>query len=329
MVPLFKYTGWDTTTFDRNVRRLFTEIVYKRIAHDPTEAMRKANSQEKRVQKKLPQEWLDFLRLMVDTIFDVANSSGSFTPEMAQALLSYKPEDISRGTGMMCDYIEGFDAVEKYLRQVAFRQKSAAKSKAAFTRVVTIALFSYIKHSGNLEGEKKTIRQRVHDAAAATDDAKAALCKIYAELAAATASGGLRPVWAMSKHSEHAARLTAVLGEKVNPAAAVTSEASAGAADAAALAVAPSTPAEILAKVPGSAAAVKILDKLGALSPASFKGGFGDYSAIVGADAHTVRSMVEAMLLAWRTRDGCIDAGMAALAGSSADENPEEMGDAN
>lgn len=309
MVPLFKYTCWDTTTFDRNCRRLFTEIVYKRIAHDPTEAMRKAAATGKKVQKVLPQEWRDFLRLMVDTIFDVASSNecNDFTSEMAKALLSYKPEDISRGTGMMCDYVEGFDAVEKYLHQVA--HNNAATFSDSFPRIVAIALFSYIKHSGNIEGEKKTVRQKVH-AATASSDPILALRGAYVALT----GDSMRPIWATSAHAEHAERLIAVLGEKVNPSA--TASADAQTSSDAVVAPTPPTPAEILSIIPGSASAVATLGKLSALGPASLAGGFGDYSIIVGADVHTIRSMAEAMLMAWRSREAGIDAGMAALAGT-------------
>ena len=113
---------------------------------------------------------------------------------------------------MMCDYVEGFDAVEKYLHQVA--HNNAATFSDSFPRIVAIALFSYIKHSGNIEGEKKTVRQKVH-AATASSDPILALRGAYTDLV----GDSMRPIWATSAHAEHAERLIAVLGEKVNPSA--------------------------------------------------------------------------------------------------------------
>lgn len=161
MVKIFKYTCWDNENFDNNVKKYTIKTVQKYVTNGPCQKMQKYVLETKKIQNVKSPEWLAFLRLLVDILFNTAenliDNNINMKKDVAVRLLSFKPTTISNGTGMIVDNIK---KMIKFVEGVA---KDKADWNFDFAQIISIALFSYVKHSDNLDGSKKEIRNEIHN----------------------------------------------------------------------------------------------------------------------------------------------------------------------
>jgi hypothetical protein len=289
MVHIFPYTCWDPTNLYNNVKKYIVMSVRKRITNDACMKMQKTLSSTKRVQKVKSPEWLAFLRLVVDTIFDVAQKTveGTDTDFMrtAQRLLTYKPKEVSKGTQMMVDYLK----LVEYMDDVASGKKDW---KDGFDDVVMISLFSYLKHSGNIEGEKRSLRKNIH-----ASENVAGYIDVYDKIH--------KDTWASSANDEHSANLIKILEGGTDSA-----EASVGASAITTVVPTVVTTSDIIARIPGSSQALAIVDSLPSMTcdsltvlPSNHLVNLMNLVQVEDYD-ETLRQTIETLLLRWRQADG-------------------------
>lgn len=152
MVKIFKYTCWDTENFDNNVKKYVIKTVQKHVTNGPCQKMQKYVSETKKIQNVKSPEWLAFLRLLVDILFNAAENNTSIKKDVATRLLSFKPANISNGTGMI---VHNLKKMINFVEDVT--------EDCNFVQIIKIALFSYVKYSDNLDGSKKKIRNEIHN----------------------------------------------------------------------------------------------------------------------------------------------------------------------
>jgi hypothetical protein len=404
MGRLFPYTCWDSSNITRNCRKLLVKTCKKHLTNAPCLKMQKMATAAKKVQHVKSQEWLDFLRLVVETVFVCAESmlvavhcaksdgtapsavkgdttklaeelaalkvefrslkgqgpsqkprrqqiraraneitlvldkerreqslhgwrkaaavagAATLTPAIAGRLLKHKPSTVSNGTQMMADYLK---VLLDFMVQV---QDGSADFSAGFTRCVEIALFSYIKHSDSIDGEKQGLRARVHSSET--------IAEYVTEY---TSNGGCSfAPWRSSDNPDHDANMEGILGDlglgSGDDGGGGEDGAGGGGGDAvaatgSALAIpmlkrqVSLTPAEVLEQQPGSADAIVLINTLPTLNAALLSaGGAGSGGssqshpppaqrvvetmdlAGVPAEMHDacLRKIVEELLMGWR-----------------------------
>ncbi len=295
MARLFPYTCWDTTYMNANIQKYIVKSVRKFITNEPTGKMQKYLTASKKIQHVKSQEWLDFLRLIVDTLFYSADliveQSGNggndddkvqpLTPAVAGRLLKYMPTDLSNGTQMMVHYL---DKLVKFLIAVV------KGDDVDFLRIIDIAIFSYIKHGDDIDGEKHTIKTRVHSCQTLTE-----YVKLYHEL---------RPdptaPWGSSKNPNHAINLADIIGGDVVEGDVMNN-----------LKLAIPDPVvftvpELLAKNPGSGRAVAIANNLSTMTCYDLTSipshHFVTLMEVANVPDHdgTLRRIIEMLLMGWR-----------------------------
>ena len=156
MVKIFKYTCWNTENFDNNVKKYIIKTVQKYVTNGPCQKMQKYVSETKKIQNVKSPEWLAFLRLLVDILFNTAENmianNTQMKKDVATRLLSFKPATITNGTGMI---VHSLKKMINFVEDVT--------EDCNFTEIINIALFSYVKYSDNLDGSKKEIRNEIHN----------------------------------------------------------------------------------------------------------------------------------------------------------------------
>lgn len=155
MVKIFKYTCWDTENFNINVKKYTIKTIQKYVTNGPCQKMQKYVSETKKIQNVKSSEWLGFLRLLVDILFNTAknmiDNNINIEKDVATRLMSFKPTSISNGTGMIVHNLK------KMIEDVE------TDWNLEFIQIINISLFSYVKHSDNLDGSKKEIRNEIHN----------------------------------------------------------------------------------------------------------------------------------------------------------------------
>lgn len=308
MVRVFPYTCWDTSVLYTNVRRFLVQTVHRQITGPPSEALCRAASAARSVQNVLPQEWRDYVRVVVDVVFRVCATGAELQPAMAARLLSLSDTipRLSRGTHMMNDVAVKVRDLNETLRTIAegTGDDNAGEWTDACVNLVRIALFSYVKHSGNVaDTDKQAVRARIHASTASVNE----YVRIYRDVE--------QSPWTKSNAADNEQNVAFVLGQEV------------GSMDNTLLALVaaqsapppPTTLAEELALLAGSSRAVAVAEQVHEMTIEStaLPREFGALMVLTGIDQHNVtatfRDVIVAMLREWRHVDDALAAGLGVL----------------
>ena len=167
MVRMFPYTCWDSTNLMRNVATLISKCVYREVPKTAIEHMQKyltAQKHEPTVQKVRSKEWYNYCYLVCDVVMWVASDpTRKFTSEMASTLLQLSPpiQKITNGTKMMNDFVHTIKELNQLIQFVT-SVKDGGDFTDGIVRTVMVALYSYVKHSGNFnDTQKHDIRDEI------------------------------------------------------------------------------------------------------------------------------------------------------------------------
>lgn len=318
MVRVFPYTCWDTSVLYTNVRRFLVQTVHRRITGPPSEALCRAASAERSVQNVLPQEWRDYVRVIVDVVFRVCAVGAELQPAMAARLLSLSETipRLSRGTHMMNDVAVKVRDLTETLRTIAegTGDVNAGEWTEACVYLVRIALFSYVKHSGNVaDTDKQAVRDRIHACNESVDD----YVRIYRDVE--------QSPWAKSNAADHEQNVAFVLGQEGASFAGDNTVLALVAAESAP--PPPATLAEELALLAGSSRAVAVAEQVHDMTIEStgLPTEFAALMMLTGVKYEdliaTFRDMIVAMLREWRHVDHALAAGLGVLEAASRDTN--------
>lgn len=159
---VLKYSCWNTSTFDLNVKKYIVKNIYNSIVCKPITTMQKYINMQKSVSTVKTTEWYDYIRVLVTFIMNCAENKTILTKQQAENMLSLAPSEVTNGTRMMMDFI---NSIKKY-----YEQFEITDNESSFLRIVQIACFSYIKHSDNVEpSNKRNIKDTIHTAKSLED----------------------------------------------------------------------------------------------------------------------------------------------------------------
>lgn len=320
----------------QNFRQTIARLVWNKVLDSAVTKMCTDSKKEKKAPHVKSPEWLAYVHLVVDVIFQVARGEVKMTQDLAGRLLALSPpkEILSRGTLMMTSFL--------HARQYLVGVYKGGDPKTGFLRTVAVALFSFVKHSELVIGNKQKLREQI-----AYADSAGKLRKIYDRLVVESTSADktmLDPQFPTKWRSykvdmeNHLQRLQQVLMSDIMPTLELTQLAQLSGEDedwdgSVELAV-PVGPRDIFASIPGSGGVIKILDRLDALTVPgpdgvmpSPLGNIPIYhmisiacrdarappDAIVKDPVQVYRQLVQTMLLEYKDYDGAIAAGMIVL----------------
>ena len=309
MTKLLPYTCWDTTNWNKNLLLYIVRAIRKYITNGPAEKMQKMLTHTKKIQTIKSPILLAFIRLIVEILFYTAENKIQLTPEIATRLIKHKllREEITTGTKMLCDH---FNNLIKYFESIA----KGESFQDNFKEIIKIALFCYIKHSQNIDGEKKSIKGCVKSC----EDIEE-IISIYKSTITATTDG-----WKSSNSPEHSIHMIEILGfdiysKDVANASGVstykpgyTGEGIASLKSALAVisqesAIVPIlTTVDILGEIQGSSDAVALIKSLPAITcanilaiPDNNLGKLMEVAGIVDCD-NTLRHIIDILMLGWQ-----------------------------
>ncbi len=294
MARMFPYTCWDTSTFDLNLQRLLVQAVYKQLVGPSADRMLRLAAKEKKVQKVISPRWYTYLRLVVDTIMWAANGN-ELTPANAKTLLEFAPPftEISTGTRMLTHFVQGMIQLTKFLTSVA----NGENWSYAFTKTVEIAIYSYVKHSGNVPSEeKRNIRHKIRNSSTVEK-----YLAIYNSIPT-----GANGAWQTTNDPNHAQNLATIIGSSGPVEEVVMQDMTV---------FTPTSLAEELSVHPGSENAVAILEQINALTVenSGMEPEFTELMAMIDVDETKFQTMVEEMFANWRSRDDALAAALECL----------------
>lgn len=252
-----------------NFRQVIAKLVWNKVLDQAVTKLNKESKKDKQAPKVKNPEWLAYVHLVVEVIFQVSRGEVQMTKDLAGRLLDLSPPQhiLSRGTMMMTSFM--------YARKYLVGVYKGGNPAEGFLRAVAVALFSFVKHSNLVHGDKKKIRAQIAAAKTALE-----MRKIYdllvvessvrakkgspgyqAALEAATEKGPQFPTKWLSYKVEpetHAQRLQGVLASTEIPK--IPEEVEVEAAEAE-LAI-PVTLRETFESMTGSDQVIKVLDRL-------------------------------------------------------------------
>lgn len=251
MAEYLPYTGWKQEiqdTFRDNMRTLVLNVIWKYVVEKVITKMNLISKKEK-VQTVKEDVWYYYLRLLVETTMACADPTNEarLTPELAKELLHRCPERVTKGTKMMNDTLL-IRANLEMLAALPLEEAAALKSRIT-KRLMMVAVYSFVKHGLDVP-EKKPIRVEI----GLNLDHPGKLLKIYKKLCEEHPG----KMWSISS-LDHAKEMETLLGT------ASASAAPPGDVEV----VAAAAPVEMtlrdrLGLIPGSRAAVELLDTLDA-----------------------------------------------------------------
>ncbi len=154
-----------------NFRHLLAKLVWNKVLDKAVTKLNKESKKDKKGPVEKNPEWLAYVHLVVDVIFQVARGEVKMTTELAGRLLALSPPKhiLSKGTMMMTSFM--------YARQYLVGVYKGKDPDQGFLRTVAVALFSFVKHSGLVHGNKKGLREKIAHA-----ETPGKLRKIYDQL---------------------------------------------------------------------------------------------------------------------------------------------------
>lgn len=138
-----------------NFRQLVAKLVWNKVLDQAVTKMCTESKKEKKGPVEKNPEWLAYVHLVVEVIFQVVRGEVKMTKDLAGRLLALSPPKhiLSRGTLMMTSFM--------YARQYLVGVYKGGDPEKGFLRTVAVALFSFVKHSGVVLGNKKDLRQQI------------------------------------------------------------------------------------------------------------------------------------------------------------------------